>query len=94
MLEGIPAEGVEVTYVDVPLASGGGLGGSAVDALADRGFVFGALLPGSSASEVLRLQRVATARIAPERIQLASPDSASILVRILEEVERTPVSLD
>ena len=37
------------------------------------------------------LQRVAPGRIAPERIQLASPESASMLGRIVDEVERTPV---
>ncbi len=61
---------------------------------AQRGFAFGALLPGSSASEVLRLPRVAPTRIAPERIQLASPESASMLGRIVGEVERTPVGAD
>lgn len=94
LLEDLPAEGVEVTYVDVPLPAGGSFGESAVDALADRGFVFGALLPGSSVSEVLRLQRVAPTRIAPERIQLVSPESASMLGRILDELERTPVGPD
>lgn len=80
----------EVTYVDVPLAADAGdFGLRAVDELAGRGFVFGALLPGSRVSEVLRLQRVAPSRIAPERIQLASPAAAAMLAQIVDEIEST-----
>ena len=91
LLEALPDPDVEVAYVDVPLAAEARVGEIAGELLAERGFVFGALLPGSHASEVLRLQRVDPMRIAPAQIQLVSSTPASLLRRIVDEVTLAPL---
>lgn len=73
----------EVSYADVPLANEGAPG--LIAELWARGFGFGALLPASERSETLRLQRVSSSRVSPERMVLVTPRSAELLAWILEE---------
>ena len=76
-----------VTYADVPIADR--RAPVLLDLLHDRGFCFGALLPGTAASEVIRLQRLSRVPIAPEATVTASPGGRALLEWITRECERT-----
>jgi hypothetical protein len=65
-----------VTYADVPLADP--RAASLIGALRGHGFFFGAWLPGTTASEALRLQRIQGALVAPEKIVVASAGAAEL----------------
>jgi GNAT superfamily N-acetyltransferase len=73
----------EVVYADLPLADA--RTPAAADWLHDEGFYLGALLPGSSTSETLRLQRIAAPLAAPEAIVTASDGGRALLERISRE---------
>jgi len=77
----------EVVYIDVPLTHPGCP--AAVDRLRDRGFVFGALLPGSADAEYLRMQRVPTDRVTPGAIECATDEGAQLRAWITNELEAT-----
>jgi hypothetical protein len=65
-----------VTYADVPLSDP--RAASLIESLCGRGFFFGAWLPGTAASEALRLQRIEGAPVAPEKIVVASALGAEL----------------
>ncbi|MGH0037229.1 MAG: GNAT family N-acetyltransferase [Myxococcota bacterium] len=73
----------EVVYAEVPLADP--RAAATLEALGRRRFGFGALLPGSERSERLRLQRVRSSRIAPERIRTGSDEVAALVDDALAE---------
>jgi hypothetical protein len=78
-----------IVYADVPVADR-----RAPDLLAllhECGFIFGALLPGTAASEAVRVQRLAGASIAPRSAVTASPAGSALLAWIAGEYERTVV---
>jgi hypothetical protein len=77
---------LDVAYVDVPLCHRDGP--HVVEWLRRRGFVFGAVLPGTSSSEHLRMQRVSARTIRPELIQLATPASRRLRDWILADFDR------
>ncbi len=77
----------EVVHADVPLADPGAP--SAIAALRARGFIFGALLPGSPRSEILRLQFVGRAKLALDAIVTASEQGAGMLHHVRSELEGT-----
>ncbi len=85
VLEGCQA----IVYADVPLADR--RGPALLDLLHERGFIFGALLPGTAASEAMRMQRLAGASIAPWSAITASPEGRALLGWIAGEYERTAV---
>jgi hypothetical protein len=70
-----------VVYADVPLASRAAPGVAA--ALHERGFFFGALLPGSTRSETLRLQRLSPSVELREPIAVAAPQGQRVLAQVL-----------
>lgn len=72
-----------VAYADVPLCEPGAP--ALVTHLRETGFHFGALLPGSERSETLRLQRLASELVAPERIVLGSPQIEALLEAVLSD---------
>jgi hypothetical protein len=72
-----------VVYADLPLADP--RTPAAVDRLHDEGFYFGALLPGTSTSETLRLQRIDPRVAAPEAIITASQGGQALLEHIVHE---------
>ena len=65
-----------VTYADVPLSDP--RAASLIESLCGQGFFFGAWLPGTAASEALRLQRIEGAPVAPEKIVVASALGAEL----------------
>jgi hypothetical protein len=65
-----------VTYADVPLSDP--RAAPLIEWLRRHGFFFGAWLPGSAASEALRLQRIEGAPVAPEKIVVASAGGAEL----------------
>ena len=72
-----------VAYADVPLA--GREAPELVDLLRDRGFRFGALLPGTAASEAIRMQRLPGVPIAPQATVTASPGGRALLEWVARE---------
>jgi hypothetical protein len=72
-----------LTYADIPLADP--RSERLVELLHDEGFVFGALLPGTAATEALRLQRIAARLVAPSAIVVASESGRQLLDRIRVE---------
>lgn len=77
-----------VAYADVPIADG--RAPELLDLLHERGFCFGALLPGTAASEAIRMQRLAGVSIAPWATVTASPGGRALLEWISHEHERMP----
>jgi len=75
-----------VAYADVPIADR--RAPQILDLLHDRGFCFGALLPGTAASEAVRMQRVSGAPIAPWATMTASPGGRALLEWISRDCER------
>ena len=75
-----------VTYADVPIADP--RSPALIDGLERNGFCFGALLPGTAASEVIRMQRVRGVSIAPDAIVTASPGGRALLDWIVQEHDR------
>jgi Acetyltransferases len=78
-----------VAYADVPIADR--QAPELLDLLRERGFCFGALLPGTAASEVIRMQRLSGAPIAPWATVTASSGGRALLEWICREYERTAV---
>jgi GNAT superfamily N-acetyltransferase len=76
-----------IAYADVPIADR--RAPQLLDLLHDRGFCFGALLPGTAASEAVRMQRLSTASIAPWATVTASPEGRALLEWISRDCERT-----
>jgi hypothetical protein len=76
----------EVTYADVPVADR--RAPQLLDRLYDSSFCFGALLPGTSESEAIRMQRLSGASIAPWATVTASPGGRALLEWIYCDYER------
>lgn len=76
-----------VAYADVPLADR--RAPQLLDLLHERGFCFGALLPGTAASEAIRMQRLSGVSIAPWATVTASSGGRALLEWISREYERT-----
>ena len=76
-----------VAYADVPIADQ--RAPQLLDLLRDRGFCFGALLPGTATSEAIRMQRLVGASIAPWATITASPGGRALLEWISRECKRT-----
>lgn len=74
-----------VAYADVPIADP--RAPQLLDLLHEHGFCFGALLPGTTASEAIRLQRFSGALIAPWATVTASAGGRALLERIAGECE-------
>ena len=83
LLETTLRQGQPVVYADVPIADP--RAPALVDVLRGNGFCFGALLPGTTASEVIRMQRVDGASIAPGAIVTASPTGRALLDWIVQD---------
>ena len=79
-----------VTYADVSIADR--RAAQLLELLHDRDFCFGALLPGTAASEGVRMQRLPGAPIAPWATVTASPEGRALLEWITRDCERTAVS--
>ncbi len=76
-----------IVYADVPIADR--RAPALLELLHERGFIFGALLPGTAASEAMRMQRLSGASIAPGSALTASPEGRALLEWIAGEHERT-----
>jgi hypothetical protein len=76
-----------VAYADVPIADR--RAPDLLDLLHESGFFFGALLPGTAASEAIRMQRLSGASIAPWATVTASSGGRGLLEWISREYERT-----
>jgi GNAT superfamily N-acetyltransferase len=76
-----------VVYADVPITDR--RAPALLDRLCERGFCFGALLPGTSASESIRMQRLSGTAIAPSAAVTATPEGRALLEWITREHERT-----
>jgi hypothetical protein len=76
-----------VAYADVPIADR--RAPKLLDLLHGRGFCFGALLPGTAASEAIRMQRLSGVSIAPWATVTASSGGRALLEWISREYERT-----
>ncbi len=74
-----------VGYVDVPLCDP--RAARQIDWLAEHGFFFGAWLPGTAKSEMLRMQRIVDAEVAPEKIRI-NARGGNELLHWIAEVER------
>ena len=81
----------EVTYVDVPLAHPDCP--AAVEWLRVRGFIFGALLPGTADSECVRMQHVLASRVDPLAIECATAEGAGLRDWIAGELALTSARL-
>jgi hypothetical protein len=77
----------DVTYVDVPLAHPGCP--AIVDWLHGRGFVFGALLPGTIDSEHIRMQDILASQVDPAAIECANADVTRLRDWIASELAPT-----
>jgi hypothetical protein len=75
-----------IVYADVPIADR--RAPALLDLLHERGFIFGALLPGTAASEAIRMQRLSGASIAPGSAVTASPEARALLDWIAGEQAR------
>lgn len=84
----IDAQGVKVTYVDLPLAAAGSAAVS--EELTEYGFFFGALIPCLGTSDVFRMQRLAGVEIDREGIQTASDAGREMLAAVFDEWQGTP----
>jgi hypothetical protein len=87
LIDAVIQERRTIIYADVPIADRNAP--DLLDLLHDRGFIFGALLPGTVASEALRMQRLMGASIAPESAVTASPEGRALLEWIAAEYART-----
>jgi hypothetical protein len=76
-----------IAYADVPIADR--RGSQLFDLLHERGFCFGALLPGTAASEAIRMQRLSGTSMAPWATVTASSRGRALLEWISREYERT-----
>jgi hypothetical protein len=76
-----------IAYADVPIADR--RAPQLLDLLQERGFCFGALLPGTVASEAIRMQRLSGTSIAPWATVTASSGGRALLEWISREYERT-----
>jgi hypothetical protein len=76
-----------VAYADVPISDR--RAPQLLDLLHERGFCFGALLPGTAASEAIRMQRLSGTSIAPRATVTASSGGRALLEWISREHERT-----
>jgi hypothetical protein len=76
-----------VAYADVPIADQ--RAPQVLDLLHERGFCFGALLPGTAASEAIRMQRLSGTSIAPWATVTASSGGRALLEWISREYART-----
>jgi hypothetical protein len=74
-----------VAYADVPIADR--RAPQLLDRLHESGFCFGALLPGTTASEAIRMQRLSGASIAPWATVTASSGGRALLEWISRECE-------
>jgi hypothetical protein len=74
----------EVTYVDVPLAHPDCP--AAVEWLRGRGFIFGALLPGTVDSERVRMQHVLADQVKPDAIECATAEGTTLRDSIASEL--------
>ena len=74
-----------VVYADVPIADR--RAPPLLDRLHESGFCFGALLPGTTASEAIRMQRLSGASIAPWATVTASSGGRALLEWISRECE-------
>ena len=72
-----------VAYADVPIADPRGL--DVIARLAQTGFCFGALLPGTARTEAIRLQRLRGAAIEPHAIVTADSYGRSLLEWIIQQ---------
>lgn len=77
----------EVAYVDVPLTHPDCP--AAVEWLRDRGFIYGALLPGTADSEHIRMQHVPADRVAPDAIECATAGGTQLRDWIANELTET-----
>lgn len=75
-----------VAYADVPIADR--RAPQLLDLLRERGFCLGALLPGTGASEAIRMQRLSGTPIAPRATVTASFGGRALLEWISREYER------
>ena len=87
VVESEVAQGEAVAYADVPIADP--RSAALIDVLRRHGFCFGALLPGTAASEVIRMQRVDVTTIAPDAMVTASPAGRALLDWIVRDLERS-----
>jgi hypothetical protein len=85
-LERALLESQAIAYADVPIADPNSL--AILDLLHERGFCFGALLPGNGEVEAIRVQRLPGAHVAPEAIITASPGGRSLLEWITRDYEQ------
>jgi Acetyltransferase (GNAT) family len=76
-----------LAYADVPIADR--RASQLLDLLHERGFCFGALLPGTAASEAIRMQRLSGTSMAPWATVTASSGGRALLEWISRECERT-----
>lgn len=91
LLSRLCASSEPVAYVDVPVTDP--RSAIVVDVLRHDGFIFGAVLPGTAATETLRLQRVAAGLVAPNAIVTASDSGRRLLDAILAELDQTRSTL-
>jgi len=83
LLAELQRERPAIVYADLPLCDPGTPGLAA--RLREVGFYLGALLPGSEGSETLRLQRLPSSGIAPERIRCGSEQVSAQLESVLAD---------
>ena len=76
-----------VAYADVPIADR--RAPQLLDLLHERGFCFGAILPGTAVSEAVRMQRISGAPISPCATVTASSGGRALLEWISRDCERT-----
>ena len=76
-----------VVYADVPIANR--RAPKLLDLLHERGFCFGALLPGTAVSEAIRMQRLSGASVAPSATVTASSGGRVLLEWISREYDRS-----
>jgi Acetyltransferase (GNAT) family len=76
-----------VAYADVPIADR--RAPQLLDLLQERGFCFGAILPGTAVSEAVRMQRISGAPISPWATVTASSGGRALLEWISRDCERT-----
>jgi hypothetical protein len=76
-----------IAYADVPIVDR--RASQLLDLLYERGFCFGALLPGTAASEAIRMQRLSGTSIAPSATVTPSSGGRALLEWISREYERT-----
>ena len=76
-----------IAYADVPIADR--RAPQLLELLHERGFCFGALLPGTAVSEAIRMQRLSETSIAPRATVTASSGGRALLDWISREHERT-----